>query len=365
MSVAIISTFGLDKLLLQQAPLLGDDHRELGNLIGETRTYVVIASLFFGSILAMYAFSTNQSQTMPWYLILLGVIGIALCRTNAEGLKGMGHPNLAILYRQLFAGLGFILLLIAFINVLSANIALVLYVACFLIVGVFAFLGSAFRQFGSAYHRVTFRKTISRYRAGLPLCLASIFASLSTIVPLIILERTLPPEAVSHLTAAYRIFILFQVLSVAAYASDLPALSRAGSSRNASDIKQIYFKMILTSCLIFIVPTLLMILGSDLVMLMFGESFSAAAPVLSIFMCILVVSLVLGPTDDLLLMMSKTQLLAITSALNFITVLICGLYAIPLYGASGTALTIGAGILVQKLLSLAIYFGYRATALSD
>ncbi len=362
MSVAVFSTFGLDKLLLKHTPLIGHDKNRLSVAIAEARTLVVTVSLIVGIIVAVYAISIDQSDISALYWLVClpaGVVGIALCRTNAEALKGMSHPNIAILYRQLVSGFAFLVMLLVFLPQLSAKIVLILYVTCFMVTGVMAYQWPGFNHLGNGYQAVNLNTVPHKLAAGLPICIGTVFLSLALIIPLAILEHTNPPAEVSHLTTAYRVFILINLLAAAAYATDLPALAVAGTNNNLRKIIQIYRKMVFTTFGIFAIPALLIIAGARFVMLMFGESFVSATPTLQILMSFLLVSLILGPTDELLLMINKTRAIAYAGLFRLIIAVTAGLLLIPRFGAAGMAFTLGAGILAQKGFSLFCYWKYQ------
>jgi len=364
MSVAVFSTFGLDRILLQKVPTLHGGDLEIGELIARTRVIVVAVALVVGLAISLFAITINANRSSPLYwatLIPSGIVGIALCRVNAEALKGMAHPNLAILHRQLGAGIGFLLLLLLFLPILTAKVALVFYVLCFLVAGTLAYKGPGFGHLEPGYQKSDSASVKSSLRAGLPLCIGSVFLSLSFIVPLTILERTNPPETVSYVTTAYRIFILINLLAVASYASELPALSKAGYAMEHGSSIRTYLKMIFNTCTIFVVPVLLVMFFAEWVMAMFGSSFVSAAPVLQAFMVVAVISLILGPTDDLLLMNDMSNMIAISAGLQLIVVAIAGVILIPGYNAIGMAATLGIGIVVQKIFSLIMYWRYKNT----
>ncbi len=70
----------------------------------------------------------------------------------------------------------------------------------------------------------------SLLREGFPICCVSLFGALAFIVPLAICEFLRPGSEVSHLTAAFRISILFIVLSGAIHGVFAPALSRSAAA---------------------------------------------------------------------------------------------------------------------------------------
>lgn len=358
MNISVVSTFGLDKIALQRTPQLPRASADLGTLIGHILVIVLIFSLFAGSLLFLYELfmGVDTQGWWGWSLVLpFGVLGIALCRVNGETLKGLARPNLSIVYRQLLAGSLFLLLLIVFWSNLSSQLAIVVYVVSFILASVLAFITIGMRDLKIRFEVPSFQAAVALLRAGLPICISSILLSVAFVVPLLVLERTAAPEDVSYLTTSYRLFILINLLVLAAYSLDLPALARAGANFDESRVRKLYLQMTKIGCILFLIPVTLMAVFPDKIMSLFGPNFALAGNVLLIFMCFSAASLILGPTQELLLMIDRKREIAYSAAVRALLAVVLSLLLIPEYGAAGAALSISIAMLFQKLTALLFY----------
>jgi O-antigen/teichoic acid export membrane protein len=216
-------------------------------------------------------------------------------------------------------------------------VGLAVYAFAFFLTGFGALFGPGLFRLRPAFAwpgLATFRE---HFKKGGPVFLASLFAALALMFPLALLEQTHPSDEVAWMTTAFRIFVLLDVLAKAVYSVILPDLSRAAE-------------------VLLGVPILVLFFLSPLVMEMFGEGFSGGTPVLQALLVSGLVSLLLGPAHQLLLMVGKTRSMAFFSGIYFAIVGLLAWFFVPEYGAFALAIVLaivlGIGLIVEKVLYL-------------
>ncbi len=355
MSFGGVATLGMDKLSLQQVPRLDADRDALASFLATVRGIAVLLSLAIGSALALYALATGPAagRQAAWYLLLpAGVAGVALCRINGEAMKGMGRPMLAVLYRHL-AGTGIYVLLLLVIGAgLSPELALMGFAGGFCLAGLAAPSGPGFAGVGPLLRLPGWRDLKSKFWLGLPICASALLTAFNYIVPLGILERWHESAEVAYLTTSYRFFMLFEVLALAVYAISMPGLSRASQASDWHGVGEVYRASVRQGLLVLGAPVLFALVAAEPLMSLFGESFVQAAPVLRILLVVRLVTLCLGPAEDLVLMTGHTGKLAAFAGAKLAVTVAVSPFVIPAYGAAGMAVVIGGGILLQRGLCL-------------
>lgn len=358
MYVGQVASIGLDGLALQQTPRLRDRPDALGLFLGQNRTLIVIFAMIIGTVLIAYAMFLQPDTARPllWYLVLpLCTAGIALSRINGEAMKGLGHPLLGIVYRQLLIGAFFIVALVVYGKQLNANSALIIFAVAFLLSGLAPFVGPGFRGLVPQFRRTTWVHSYSCFRDATPLFVFTLFVSLGYVIPLIMLERNHPPEAISFFTTTFRIFMLVDLLGLAVHSVLLPGLSRAGNTLDWRSVSKIYRQATLNGLLLMSIPIIVVFVAADPIMSLFGDGFTAASPLLRVLLVFAALSLLLGPANELILMINHTTTRAVLAAASLLLTLILSLLYVPAYGPIAVAYVIGCGMIFQKLLCIAHY----------
>ncbi len=355
MTLGQAAAFGLDGLALQQVPRLHEDSRALSRFLGPIRVIAMLFSALLGLGCIGYALIAQGdiSRSVPWYLMLpLCMAGIALCRINGETMKGMGHPMLAIMYRQFIAGAIFLLALLAMGGGLTSETAMFGYAAAFAITGFLGPGGPGFKGLAPHFSLPAVSQAARELKRGFPIFISAAFVAANYIIPLAILERYHNSESVAFLTTAYRLFMLFDLLALAIHSIAMPQLSRAGHAKDWALTAKVYRNSIKNGLLVLGIPLLGSIVAAAPIMSMFGDSFVPAAPVLRAFLVFGAVSLLMGPANELVLMMGHTGRMATFAMARMAATVLLSLYFVPHHGAIGMAIAVGIGILLQKGLCL-------------
>jgi O-antigen/teichoic acid export membrane protein len=352
-----IATFGLEQIALRNVPRLQRDQpEEVGRFVAHLRAISVLLSFLIGLGWIVYAvFNEPASGGMQiWHFLpplLLGSIAVALI--NGEAFKGLSRPVMGSIYGHLLPVSLFFITVTLFAKHLQSPGILTLYTGSYLIGALAARYagGGEFRkQFFVWPDRATFRTLLGD---GFPVCLVSLFGALGFIVPLSYFEMTQPAAEVSHLTAAFRISILFIVLSTAIHGVFAPALSRSAELPNPlRPVFIVYGKAILIALAVLGLPLGFGIAFPELVMSVFGDEFHDGAGPLRLLLLVQLASLLFGPVPHLLLMTGHTVFLARIGILKFISIVVLSLLFIPKYGGSGMVYAMGISFVGEEIAGL-------------
>jgi len=365
MTSAPIATFGLEQIALRNVPRLEPEGRGVvAAFVANLRAISLAASSLIGSGWLIYAVATEPGPGgfQPWHVLPLFAQGaIALTLINGEALKGLSHPVLGSVFAHVLPS-GLFCLFVAVTTLLERSFhsteILALYTASFAIGAVLVrfapggAFGAPFLQWPSKSH---FRILL---RDGFPVCCVSLFGALGFIVPLTICEVTRPAAEVSHLTTAFRVSILFVVLSGAIHSVFAPALSRTAEMKNPlRPVMKVYGKSIAIALLTLGLPIAIGMGFPEKVMTVFGEEFRDGAGALRLLLFVQLLSLMMGPVPHLLLMTGHTDFLARLGILKLVTVVGLSFLLIPRYGGNGMIVAMGIAFLGEGIIGVAYAVG--------
>lgn len=355
MEAGQVATFGLDRLALQRVPRMEEKEDGVRRFLAPLRTTTLLLSLVGAVLLCLYALFFQQEGDWPtwWYVLpFLAATGITLGMVNSEALTGLGRPVAAILFRHTLPVLTVLTVVLIAGDQLSKEIALAAYAAGFFLFGFGALYAPGLRSQGRKLEipdLPTFRTHLS---LGFPIFLASLFAALSFLIPLSVLEQTRSPEEIALLTTAFRIFVLVDVLARAVHSIQMPGLSRTAEGGNGADIWRIYRSALVRGMMLLAFPVLGLILLARFAMMIFGPEFADGAPLLQVLLGFGLFSLALGPAHQLLLMIGHTGRMALFSFVLFSFTGVLAFLVIPSHGGMGAAVVIGLGLALEKGLLL-------------
>ncbi|MBP9225529.1 MAG: hypothetical protein KBF76_16780 [Verrucomicrobiales bacterium] len=356
-----IATYGLEQIALRNVPRIErDDHEGVGLFVAHLRALSMVISLVLGLAWVVYAVTTQPASEgfQLWHLLPPFALGaIALALINGEALKGLARPVLGNVYGHLLPVGLFFLLVLLFAKDLGSPGILTLYTGSY-VVGALAARFAPGGEFRSRYFAWPGRMKRKLLLAeGLPVCCVSLFGALGFIVPLSFFEMTRPAPEVSHLTAAFRISILFIVLSAAIHSVFAPALSKSAELPNPlRPVLHVYGKAILIALLALIVPLGVGIVFPELVMSIFGTDFVEGADALRMLLLIQLISLIFGPVPHLLLMTGHTVFLARIGVVKFLSVALLSFLWIPKFGGMGMVFAMGISFIAEEIAGLTFAF---------
>lgn len=356
-----IASYGLEQIALRNVPRLEPEgHGAVAAFVANLRALSLAVSVLIGLGWLIFAVVTDRNSDgfQLWHLLPLFAQGaIALTLINGEALKGLSHPVLGSLFGHVLpAGLFCLLVALATFatGAFDSTEILALYTGSFVLGAVFARFapGGAFRdRFILWPEKSQFRTLL---REGFPVCCVSLFGALGFIVPLSICEVTRPAAEVSHLTAAFRVSILFVVLSGAIHSVFAPALSRTAEMRNPlRPVMKVYGKSIAIALLTLGIPIAIGMIFPETVMTVFGEEFRDGAGALRLLLLVQLLSLMMGPVPYLLLMTGHTAFLARLGILKLVIVVGLSFLLIPRFGGTGMVVAMGIAFLGEGLIGVA------------
>lgn len=353
-----IATYGLEQIALRDVPRLEREGTgTVASFVANLRALALALSLFLGLGWIFYAVATEAAPGgfRTWHLLPLFAQGaIALTLINGEALKGLSRPVLGSVFGHVLPVGLFCGLVALFARHLDATEILALYSGSFVLGAVLARFapGGVFNgRFVLWPDKSTF---VSLLRDGFPVCCVSLFGALGFIVPLALCEILRPAAEVSHLTAAFRISILFIVLSGAIHGVFAPALSRSAEfAHPLRPVMRVYGRSIGIAVAVLGLPLAFGIAFPGWIMTVFGAEFHDGAPALRLLLVVQFLSLVMGPVPHLLLMTGHTAFLARIGMVKFVAVVLLSLVLIPAYGGIGMVGAMGIGFLGEGLAGFA------------
>ncbi len=352
-----IASYGLEQIALRNVPRLerhGSD--AVARFVANLRAMSLALALLLGLAWTGYAIATEPAPGgfRLWHLLPLFAQGaIALTLINGEALKGLSRPVLGNVFGHVLPTGLFCMLVALSIGRLDSPGVLALYAGSFVGGAVLARFapGGAFRgRFVLWPDREAFRTLL---REGFPVCCVSLFGALGFIVPLAVCEATRPAAEVSHLTAAFRIAILFVVLSGAIHGVFAPALSRSAElARPLGPVMRVYGKSI-GIALLTLAPALAVGIAFPVwTMSIFGGEFRDGAEALRLLLVVQLLSLAMGPVPYLLLMTGHSAFLARLGVVKFLLVALLSLLLIPRMGGAGMVVAMGVGFLGEGIVGI-------------
>lgn len=352
-----IASYGLEQIALRNVPRLECEGKEaVARFVGNLRALSFAIALLIGLIWSLYATWTEPSPGgfHLWHLLPLAAQGaISLTLINGEAFKGLSRPVFGTLYGHVLPAGIFFLFVLLFAPYLGSPGILTAYVASFTAGVLLAQIapGGDFRHFFLCWPDRTVLRSL--LREGFPVCCASVFGALGFIIPLAICDRLLPPSEISHLTAAFRVAILFVVLSSAIHSVFAPALSRSAESpKPLVPVMRVFWKAGLIALGTLILPLAFGILFPSETMALFGEEFRSGADILYWLLIFQLLYLLLGPMAYLLLMTGQTVFLARLGVVKLILTITLSALLIPRYSGLGMVAALGIGGLAEAVIGI-------------
>lgn len=356
-----IASYGLEQIALRNVPRLeGTGPGAVAAFVANLRALSLAVSFLLGIGWMIFAVVTDKTGAgfQLWHLLPLFAQGaIALALINGEALKGLSHPVLGSIFGHVLpAGLFCIAVALTLIVPVAfdATEILALYTGSFVLGAVLARFapGGAFRDRFVLWPEKSRFQTL--LREGFPICCVSLFGALGFIIPLSICDVMLPAAEVSHLTAAFRVSILFVVLSGAIHSVFAPALSRTAElKRPLVPVMKVYGKSIAIALLVLGLPIGVGMIFPGTVMSVFGEEFLDGAGALRLLLLVQLISLMMGPVPYLLLMTGHTTFLARLGVLKLVLVVGLSFILIPKMGGVGMVVAMGIAFLGEGILGVA------------
>jgi O-antigen/teichoic acid export membrane protein len=357
MTAGPIATYGLEQIALRNVPRLHEKGpAAVGAFLATLRFTALLASMIIGIGLIGFEILSERSEKgfQIWHLLPpIALASIALNLINGEALKGLSRPVMAVVFGHLIPVSLFCLLTVLFARNLASPGVLLLYTVSYLTGALAIRYCPAPDCRGPLISRPdakTFREIL---RDGFPVCCVNLFGAMGFIVPLAMLELTRPAAEVAYITTAFRISILFIVLSSAIHGVFAPALSRTAILPHPFvPLFRVYRKAVLITLASLILPLAAGIAMPELVMSVFGESFRNGAAALRLLLVLQLIGICIGPVPYLLLMTGHTVILARLGVLKLVATVALSLFLIPRFGGVGMVQAMGIAFITEQIIGL-------------
>ena len=359
MSWAPIATYGLEQLALRHTPRLKSDGPDVvGAFLAPLRMMSILAAALIGFGLIGYAVLQDLSAGgfQTWHLLMpIAVASMALCSINGEALKGLSHPTWGMVYGHFIPVSTFLLCICLLWSKASSPILLTAYTGSYLLAVLLARFGPV-SEFRRPHFAIPPREKITQIlKDGLPVCSVNLFGALSFVIPLAILEHTRSPGEVTHVIAAFRISILFGIVSTAIHGVFAPNLAEAADQPNPlRPVMGIYLKSVWITLGVLLIPLLIGVAYPGEIMQIFGPGFDDASTTLILLLLIQVASLTLGPVLLLLLMAGHTRTMAWLGFCKLLVAASLALVLVPKWGGPGMVVTMAIAFLGEEIFGMGI-----------
>lgn len=353
-----MASYGLEQLSLRDVPRL--------QLKGTTsvRTYLtavqaisVSLALIIGLGLVIYAqFTEGWAE---WQILIpFGLAAMTTVVIFGEVLKGLSQPVLGVLFGHFLPVFIFTIAIALAGSALTSALLLKLWIGSFLLAvlllrfsGQPELKGHPFKKSDPALLKSLFIEGRSVFAGG-------IFGALSFMIPLAILKSQAQDPEVSYVTTAFRISILISILSGAIHSVFAPQISRAAESFDARRVFKSYSKAVIFSLVALGPPIFIGVAFPQLVMQIFGESFRDGASTLRLLLICNLISLILGPVLQLLIMIGSNRHLPRFGFFKLMIAVAAGWVLIPKFGGVGMVVAMSGAFLLEELAVL-IYIGLK------
>lgn len=348
-----IASYGLEQIALRNVPRLEAQGPDVvAHFVGNIRALSLALASLLGLGWALYATYTETNGGFHlWHLLPIAAQGaISITLINGEAFKGLSRPVFGSLYGHVLPTGIFCIFALMFAGKVESPGMIAAYTVSFVVGALLAKIapGGDFRAHFISWPDKDTRQSL--LREGLPVCCASLFGAFGFIIPLAICERMLPPAEISHLTAAFRIAILFVVLSGAIHGVFAPELSRSSQEpRPLRPVLRVYWKASGIALATLILPMMVGILYPTLTMSVFGEDFTQGALALELLLVLQLICLFLGPVAYLLLMTEHTVFLARLGMAKLVITVTLSTLLIPQYGSTGMVIAMGIAALIEAI----------------
>jgi O-antigen/teichoic acid export membrane protein len=187
----------------------------------------------------------------------------------------------------------------------------------------------------------------TRPRAG-----ADVLHSILERSDLVLLSALAGSAAAGGFAAAARLVLMGQLLLLAVSQAVAPFVGTYLSEGRSRDADELVRTLTTWSVLVTWPPMVVLVLHAPAVTALFGDDFTAAAPLLQVMAAGLALMAVLGPGDIVLLMTGDSHGSLWNHAIALVVMLVVSLTAVPLIGAIGAALAWAGSRLVMRALGV-------------
>jgi O-antigen/teichoic acid export membrane protein len=347
-----MASYGLEQLALRDVPRLQTKGvKAVRNYLSGVHTISVSLALLIGLGLSLYA---GLSGGWAWWQILIP-IGLAAMTTVmilGEVLKGLSRPITGVFFGHFVPVVLFTISIFIFGRQVGEVGLICLWIGCFLLAAVLIRFCPLPEIAGNPFQKPEPEIVKSLLKGAAPVFCGAILSNLSFIIPFVILKSGSHGTEVSFVSAAFRLSILFSVLAGAVHAVFAPQISRAAETLDAKAVVRAYGKAIGFSVVALGLPLIIGIVFSAPIMGIFDESFRAGANTLRCLLFGNLLTLILGPVLQLLIMINCSQWLPRLGMIKFIIAITAAWFLVTPYGGVGMVIATSGAFIIEEMMAL-------------
>jgi O-antigen/teichoic acid export membrane protein len=184
-------------------------------------------------------------------------------------------------------------------------------------------------------------------RIALPVALVDGTEALLLNADVVLLGLFCPPEAVAAYFAASRLAQILDYVRYAASAATAQRFAAQWATGRRDDLRRLIAQATLGAGGLALIGALVLVGGGRWLLGLFGPGFEEALPVLPILAAGFVVSILLGPGEDVLTMLGEERACAVVYALALVAALALAFALVPAFGIVGAAIASAAAAILR------------------
>jgi O-antigen/teichoic acid export membrane protein len=346
--IEMVSKMGLETGIMRFVSRLDikSQKKEIKSIIESALKMVIIFSLALSIILIFFStylvefFNGNNLLKKTIIIFACAIPFNVLTLIAAFATQGFKLLKYKVLITQFLNPSILLLTMIVIISSFSKELAIMLPMFITAIIGCFSML-IILRNLSGINIKSTidakFNRDLLRY--SIPLMLVSILQVLMHWMDILMLGYFTDASTVGLYHPAARTAGLLQALLLSFMSIYAPMISEMHSKQNFEEIERIY-KLITRWLITFSIPiSIILILFSSKVLLIFGSEYTSGATVLRLLTLGAFFQIIFGAAGPLLSMSGYTKLVFFNSLMAFVLNFILNIILIPLMGLNGAALS--------------------------
>lgn len=364
--VSVGATLGLDDLALKQLPVYQEKKQPalIHGLLRWSNFWGLVTGVGAALLLLLLASSTSingLSNYLEYYQWAVWVIPLfVIMHVNQASLRALGWLGKGQVAEKVVQPFSFLVALLLFWiwygQDLSDKQAVIARLCSFVVTAIIALylLWKVWKPYQNVtpQQERTIWRTSSRYFA-----FTSLLYIINTRIDIVLLSFYQVPEAeIAYYNAALKLSDMALIPFAVLYTVTAPMFSKLYAAGRMEDLQEFYTKTTRLAFLIIAAILLVLVLGGDLFLGLFGDSFVQGYPILLILCVVKLLHVFVGPANYLVMMIDlEREATWILLASVAVTIALHS-YFIPLYAGIGAAWSTLLGLLLFELLLIGLTY---------
>ncbi len=351
-TASCMASYGLEQLALRDIPRL--QVKGIGavrNYLSGVNAISITLALLIGLGLSLFA-GLSDGWARWELLIPIGLAAMTTVMILGEVLKGLSRPILGVFFGHFVPVALFTISILFCGNQVSEESLICIWIGCFVLASVLVRFCPQPEISGTPFPKPDPEIVKSLLKVSAPVFYGAILGTLTFMIPYVILKFGNHGAEVAYVAAAFRLSILFAILAGAVHAVFAPQISRAAEHLNPGELSRAYGKAIGFSIVALGIPLLIGIAFPEAIMGIFDETFRAGANTLRFLLIGNLLTLVLGPVLQLVIMINCNDWLPRLGMVKFIIAITTAWFLVPLYGGVGMVIATSGAFLVEEIIAI-------------